>query len=195
MAELSNQQDAFCHEYILDFNATQAAIRAKYSEKTARSQANRLLTNVDIQKRIAELVEERNNRVQIDADYVLRRLVEIDQMDALDILNEDGSLKPVGKWPKIWRQFISGMDLSEVTVGDDINVIVKKIKWPDKVKNLELLGRHTSVGAFKDKQQQQLVELEIEKLKAEIGIGDKGISTEPEYTLSPDEVGPESPIL
>jgi phage terminase small subunit len=56
-----------------------------------------------IQKRIAELMEERNKRNRVSADYVLMRLVEIDQMDVLDILNDDGSLKPIAEWPKIWR--------------------------------------------------------------------------------------------
>lgn len=53
-----------------------------------------------IQNRIAELKAKRNKDVGIDADYVLRRLVEIDQMDVLDILNDDGSLKQISLWPK-----------------------------------------------------------------------------------------------
>ncbi|WP_264292303.1 terminase small subunit, partial [Bifidobacterium animalis] len=55
-----------------------------------------------IQKRIAELMEERNKRMRVSADYVLMRLVEIDQMDVIDILNDDGSLKPIREWPTIW---------------------------------------------------------------------------------------------
>lgn len=52
---LTDKQEMFCREYLVDLNATQAAIRAGYSDKTARSQANRMLTNVDIEKRIQEL--------------------------------------------------------------------------------------------------------------------------------------------
>ncbi|HDC1418092.1 TPA: terminase small subunit [Salmonella enterica] len=154
MAKLTDKQELFAREYLKDLNATQAAIRAGYSEKTARSQANRLLTNVDIETRIAELKSVRNEEVGIDAAYVLRRLVEIDQMDVLDIMTDDMSIKPVSEWPASWRRYLSGFDLAETFEGrgDDREMvgILKKIKWPDKVKNLELLGKHVDVQAFKE---------------------------------------------
>ncbi len=56
-----------------------------------------------IQKRIAELMEERNKRLRVSADYVLLRPVEIDQMDVIDILDDEGGLKPISQWPKVWR--------------------------------------------------------------------------------------------
>ncbi|EFP9101741.1 terminase small subunit, partial [Shigella sonnei] len=90
-----------------------------------------------------------NEEVGIDAAYVLRRLVEIDQMDVLDILLQNGELKPIKDWPKVWRTTLSGMDVVKM-VSADSAALLKKIKWPDKVKNLELLGRHVSVQAFKD---------------------------------------------
>lgn len=148
MAKLTDKQELFAREYLKDLNATQAAIRAGYSEKTARSQANRLLTNVDIENRIAELKASRNEEVGIDAAYVLKRLVEIDQMDVLDILLSNGELKPIKDWPKTWRTTLSGMDVTEIA--GDTPSLLKKIKWPDKVKNLELLGKHVDVQAFKE---------------------------------------------
>ena len=149
MASLKDErQIKFVEEYIKSLNATDAAIKAGYSEKTARSQGSRLLTNVDIQKAIQQAKAEREERTKIDADYVLKRLVEIDQMDVLDIMDDDGNVKPLRDWPKIWRQYISNIETISV---DDGEGWLKKIKWPDKVKNLELLGRHVSVGAFKDK--------------------------------------------
>lgn len=148
MAKLTDKQELFAREYLKDLNATQAAIRAGYSEKTARSQANRLLTNVDIENRIAELKSVRNEEVGIDAAYVLKRLVEIDQMDVLDILLANGELKPIKDWPKTWRTTLSGMDVTEMA--GDAAGLLKKIKWPDKVKNLELLGKHVDVQAFKE---------------------------------------------
>ena len=89
-------------------------------------------------------MEERNKRMRVSADYVLMRPVEIDQMDVIDILNDDGSLKPIREWPKIWRTTLSGFDLSSTIMNmneDSIETILKKIKWPDKVKNLELIGK------------------------------------------------------
>ena len=149
MASLKDErQIKFVEEYIKSLNATDAAIKAGYSEKTARSQGSRLLTNVDIQKVIQQAKAEREERTKIDADYVLKRLVEIDQMDVLDIMDDDGNVKPLRDWPKIWRQYISNIETISM---DDGEGWLKKIKWPDKVKNLELLGKHVSVGAFKDK--------------------------------------------
>lgn len=145
---LTDKQDMFCREYLIDLNATQAAIRAGYSENTARKIGSENLSKPDIQNRIAELKVQRNEQVNIDAAYVLRRLVEIDHMDVLDILLANGELKPIKDWPKTWRTTLSGMDVTEMA--GDAAGLLKKIKWPDKVKNLELLGKHIDVSAFKE---------------------------------------------
>ncbi|HCD7251453.1 TPA: terminase small subunit [Citrobacter farmeri] len=146
---LNDKQEMFCREYLVDLNATQAAIRAGYSEKTAQEQSSRLLSNVMVQSRIAELKADRNEQVGVDAAYVLRRLTEIDQMDVLDILLQNGELKPIKDWPKVWRTTLSGMDVVEMASAESA-ALLKKIKWPDKVKNLELLGKHVTVQAFKE---------------------------------------------
>lgn len=147
---LTDKQEMFCREYLIDLNATQAAIRAGYSEKTARASGSENLTKPDIQTRISELKAERNDRIDIDADYVLKRLFEIDQMDVLDILKSTGELKPVSEWPKVWRTTLSGLDVMEMASEGNSATLLKKIKWLDKVKNIELLGKHISVMAFKE---------------------------------------------
>lgn len=151
---LTDKQEMFCREYLIDLNATQAAIRAGYSTKTANRTASENLSKPDIQSRIAELKAQRNDLVGINATYVLNRLVEIDQMDVLDILKDDMSLKPVSEWPSSWRRYLSGFDVAEMFEGrgEDREMVglLKKIKWPDKVKNLELLGKHIDVMAFKE---------------------------------------------
>ncbi|WP_339053246.1 terminase small subunit [Arsenophonus endosymbiont of Crataerina pallida] len=146
---LTNKQEAFCREYLIDLNATQAAIRAGYSEKTAKDIAYQNLAKLNIQKRIQTLMEERKNRIEVNADYVLKRLVDIDQMDVLDIITESGDLRPIKDWPKVWRTTLSGFDIAAIRV-DGAEALLKKIKWPDKIKNLELLGKHVSVQAFRD---------------------------------------------
>ncbi|WP_105537563.1 terminase small subunit [Cronobacter turicensis] len=150
---LTGKQEMFCREYLIDLNATQAAIRAGYSVKTANRTASENLSKPDIQNRIAELKNKRNEDVGINAAYVLQRLVEIDQMDVADILNDDGSLKAVSQWPKCWRITLQGIDISSTIRNFDEETeetILKKIKWPDKVKNLELLGKHVDVQAFRE---------------------------------------------
>ncbi|EAP0944714.1 terminase small subunit [Salmonella enterica] len=152
---LTAMQEAYAQEYTkCPENQTQAAINAGFSPNTAAVKASVMMRDERIQKRIAELMEERNKRLRVSADYVLLRLVEIDQMDVIDILNDDGSLKPIRDWPKIWRTTLSGFDLSSTIMDMDetsIETILKKIKWPDKVKNLELIGKHVDVNAFKER--------------------------------------------
>ncbi|EHF5275091.1 terminase small subunit [Salmonella enterica] len=150
---LTAMQEAYAQEYTkCPENQTQAAINAGFSPNTAAVKASVMMRDERIQKRIAELMEERNKRLRVSADYVLLRLVEVDQMDVIDILNDDGTLKPIREWPKIWRTTLSGFDLSSTIMNMDetsIDTILKKIKWPDKVKNLELIGKHVDVNAFK----------------------------------------------
>lgn len=148
--KLNDRQELFCLEYMKDLNATQAAIRAGYSENTAANIGFENLRKPNIQNRISELLEERNNAVKVDAQYVLKRLLEIDQMDVKDILNDDGTIKPILEWPKSWRTTLSGMDITELSNDGDIEAILKKVKWPDKVRNLELLGKHVDVSAFQE---------------------------------------------
>ncbi|HDT5875848.1 TPA: terminase small subunit [Klebsiella quasipneumoniae subsp. similipneumoniae] len=152
---LTVQQEAYCQEYVkCPENQTQAAINAGYSPNTAGKFASQNMRDARIQKRIAELMEERNKRLRVSADYVLLRLVEIDQMDVIDILDDEGGLKPISQWPKVWRTTLSGFDLSSTIMNMDktsIETILKKIKWPDKVKNLELIGKHVDVNAFKER--------------------------------------------
>lgn len=148
MAGLTDKQQRFVDEYLIDLNATQAAIRAGYSEKTAAAIGAENLIKPNIQNAIQEAQAKRQEQTQIDAAYVLRRLVEIDQMDVLDIMDDQMKIRPVNEWPKVWRQYVVNLENLELSDGEGC---FKKIKWPDKVKNLELLGRHVSVGAFKDK--------------------------------------------
>ena len=150
MAELNQRQEMFCREYIKDLNGTQAAIRAGYSPKTADRMAYELLKKPEIQAFVLQSKAERVEEVKVDANYVLKRLIEIDEMDVADILDDGGDFLPIRKWPKTWRTTLSGLDIAIINSGDT-ETILKKIKWPDKVKNLELLGKHIGVGAFTEK--------------------------------------------
>ncbi|EHY2209059.1 terminase small subunit [Salmonella enterica] len=153
---LTAMQEAYAQEYTkCPENQTQAAINAGFSPNTAAVKASVMMRDERIQKRIAELMEERNKRLRVSADYVLLRLVEIDQMEVIDILNDDMSIKPVSEWPKVWRQYLTGFELADMFEGrgdeKELVGILKKIKWPDKVKNLELIGKHVDVNAFKER--------------------------------------------
>lgn len=146
---LTAKQAAFVDEYMVDMNATQAAIRAGYSAKTAEWIGPQLLGKTHVASAIREAQASRSKRVKVDADYVLNRLAEIDQLDVLDILDSAGNFLPVREWPKPWRQTISGLDVQELMSGDTESII-RKIKWPDKLRNLELIGKHVGVSAFRE---------------------------------------------
>lgn len=154
---LTVMQEAYAQEYVkCPENQTQVAINAGFSPKSAHVKASTMMRDERIQKRIAELMEERNKRLRVSADYVLLRLVEIDQMDVIDILDDEGGLKPISQWPKVWRTSISAVDINRIRMAmkddeGDIESTLQKIKWPDKVKNLELIGKHVDVNAFKER--------------------------------------------
>lgn len=130
-----------------NISITEAGVLAGYSEKNAAQTASRALALPHVQAYYQEQLKARTERVGVDADYVLRRLTDIDQMDIGDILKEDGKLKPVHQWPKIWRQMINSFDLKS-----------GKIRLPDKLKNIELIGKHIGVRAFAE-----LVEVDVKE--------------------------------
>lgn len=149
---LTPKQEAFVREYLLDLNATQAAIRAGYSAKTAYSMGQRLLKNVEVSAALVAAKQERAQKTQIDADWLLTRLAEESTADVAELYNDDGTLKPVKEWPLIWRQgLVAGLDVEEIRVEGIVVGSIRKIKLSDRIKRLELIGRHIDVGAFKDK--------------------------------------------
>lgn len=86
---LTPKQKAFVDEYLVDLNATQAAIRAGYSQKTAYSMGQRLLKNVEVQEAVQEAKQERAQRTEITQDYVLQKLKEITDQPASDSPTSD----------------------------------------------------------------------------------------------------------
>lgn len=154
---LTPKQEAFCREYLIDLNGTQAAIRAGYSKRTANEQAARLLANVSVSSHLKTLMDARNERTQIDADWVLKRLAQDATADVADLYDEFGGLKPVKDWPMAWRTgLVAGIDTVQERDGQDDDgkpqyVTVRKVRLADRAKLLEMIGKHVNVAAFKDR--------------------------------------------
>jgi phage terminase small subunit len=116
MPKLTDKQAAFVREYLVDLNATQAAIRAGYSERTAYSVGQRLLKNVEIQRAVAAAQAKRARRVEIKAEDVLRGVIEVttqardfgDLKTALKGYELQG--KHLGMWTEKVKQEVSGPD-------------------------------------------------------------------------------------
>jgi len=90
MAKLTPRQALFVAEYLKDLNATQAALRAGYSESTARAQGSRLLVNADIQAAIDAGKAKRAKRVEVTQDRVVREIAAIAFSNIADVLDVDG---------------------------------------------------------------------------------------------------------
>lgn len=167
MAKLTAKQQRFCDEYLIDLNATQAAIRAGYSEKRASEQAYQLLQKTTVQNHIAELQKEREKRTEITQDSVLHelaliafakasdyaRVVEKDAMVEVDgnmvpVLDEDGN--------QVKYRTVEPILTDELTEDQKKAIaVIKKgrdgfeIKPYSKIQALELLGKH--LGMFTEK--------------------------------------------
>lgn len=141
---MTKKQKRFIEEYLVDLNATQAAIRAGYSPDTAKSIGSENLTKPDIQARIAKAMAERSKRTGVNADRVVMELAKIAFVNARDVIDaETASLKPDAA-PEDTAAIQS---VKVKTFGED--GLEREIKMADKLKALELLGKH--LGMFKDK--------------------------------------------
>ncbi|KGM50652.1 terminase small subunit [Pseudooceanicola atlanticus] len=148
---LTAKQARFVEEYLIDLNATQAAIRAGYSGKTAAAVGHENLRKPKIAEAIASAKGERSDRTKIDSDWVLKRLADEADADMADLYDDNGNLKPVHEWPAIWRKgLVAGLDVEEITVEGQVVGHVKKIKISDRIKRIELIGKHVEVQAFRD---------------------------------------------
>lgn len=155
---LNEKQQRFCDEYLIDLNATQAAIRAGYSEKTAQEQGSRLLSNVMVKSYVEERMKAREQRTEITQDAVLKELAKIGFSDIrkavrwgaeLQIIDEEtGMTDVVNGVSLIASEEIddaTAAAISEITqTGNGI-----KVKLHDKRAALVDMGKH--LGMFKDK--------------------------------------------
>lgn len=89
---LNDKQKQFCNEYIIDFNGTQAAIRAGYSKKTAYSTANENLRKPEIQSYLKEIIEDRNKRTNITQDEVIKKIEKVVNV-CMQLVPVNGDLK------------------------------------------------------------------------------------------------------
>lgn len=148
---LTVKQQRFCDEYLLDPNATQAAIKAGYSQKTAEKIGSENLKKPEIATYLNAARTERSEKTKIDAEWLLTRLAEEATADVKDIYDLDGNLLPVDQWPLIWRQgLIAGID-TEIIEHDGVKMgEIKKVRISDRLGRLNLIGKHVSVQAFQE---------------------------------------------
>lgn len=140
------KRETFVKEYLVDLNATQAAIRAGYSKKTAGAAGGRLLQDATILAQINLAKTERAERVEVTADLVLAELLKIARVDLSQMYTERGELKNIHDIPEDVRRAIAGIEVDELWEGRGRDAqqigLTKKVKLWDKPRALELLGKH-----------------------------------------------------
>lgn len=152
---LTPKQRCFVEEYLVDLNATQAAIRAGYSEKTAQEQASRLLSNVMVSEAVKSAQEERSRRTEITQDMVLQELAKIGFANMQDYMRANAYGDPHLDFSQLTRDQAAA--LIEVTVedfkegrGEDARDIRRvKFKLADKKGALVDIGKH--LGMFRER--------------------------------------------
>ena len=155
MPKLTDKQKLFVKEYLIDMNATQAAIRAGYSEKSARQIGSETLSYPYIQDAVQKAMEERAGRVDITADMVLQELRKLAFSNMENYMDLDGG-RPTLNFNDLTSE--QSAAITEVTIdtrheyndGEPVAEIEKvKFKLADKGINLERIGRHLKM--FTDK--------------------------------------------
>lgn len=147
MAKLTPKQQAFVAEYLVDLNATQAAIRAGYSVKNADKIGSELLGKTRVKNAIDKAMAERSRRTGINQDRVLRELAKIAFVNASDVINMDeATIRDDAN-----REDTAAIASVKVKTipGEDGDIVEREVKIYDKLKALELLGKH--LGMFTDK--------------------------------------------
>lgn len=144
---LTNKQKRFCEEYLIDLNGTQAAIRAGYSPDTAAVIASENLTKPNIRARIDKAMADRSKRTGVNADRVVRELARVAFVNAPDVIDLDKAVLKDGATSDDTAA-ISAVKV-KCSVTDTGQTIEREIKLSDKIKALELLGKH--LGMFTDK--------------------------------------------
>lgn len=144
--KLTDKQKKFVEEYLIDLNATQSAIRAGYSPKTANEQGARLLANVSIQEAISKAMAERSRRTGINQDRIVQELARIAFVKITDVVDPDGEINTNAS-----DDDLACIESYKVENSDSVNGSSSKreVKLASKIKALELLGKH--VGMWNDK--------------------------------------------
>lgn len=144
---MTKKQKRFIEEYLIDLNATRAAIRAGYSPESAADIGCENLRKPDIRARIEKAMAERSKRTGVNADRVVMELAKIAFANATDVINmEDATLKE-GAVEEDTAAILS-VKVKKIPTKDGEG-IEREIKMTDKIKALELLGRH--LGMWNDK--------------------------------------------
>lgn len=159
---LNERQRAFCREYLVDRNASQAAIRAGYSRRTAGGQAHDLLKKPEIAAAVDAGLAAIARRVDVTAEDVVRRMATLAFGDIGDLFGPDGRLLSIHEMPAAARATLAGFQVERRRDNPDDPVDVVKIKRVDQLRALEMLARHLGLFEADNRQRAAVVYLAAE---------------------------------
>lgn len=161
---LNEMQARFCREFLIDRNASKAAIRAGYSPNGVEATASKLLTVAKVADRINALISLQEKRLDIKADEILKELRRVGMSDVRELYKEDGTVKHPKEWPDDLARAVSSIEVEELfefVNGEKVWIgYTKKIKLWSKTQALDMLGKHKKL--FTDR-----VELDVSDNLAE----------------------------
>lgn len=158
--KLTEKQKLFVAEYLVDLNATKAAVRAGYTEKTARIHSSKMLANANIQQLISESLRKRTDKLEITSERILSELAYMGFSNMLDYIGTTEFGDAYVDLSSLTRE--QAKAIQEITVeaytegrGEDAREIKRtKFKLADKRGSLELLGKHLKL--FTDRHEHHL---------------------------------------
>ena len=152
--DLNKKWQIFVAEYLVDRNATRAAVACGYKEKTAGQAGSRLLKNVKVQEELARRTAQVLGRLDVTAEKVLGGIAQIAFFDVRKFFNPDGSLKPITELDETTAFALKGLDVEKLFLHfgkgqAEEKGTITKVRFADRLAALELLGRNLKL--FTDK--------------------------------------------
>lgn len=164
--KLNLRHEKFIDFYLISLNATQAAIKAGYSEKTASSKGSQLLSLVKVQQAIQKRQLELQDKLQIEQEGILKRLLQLADYDVNDFFDDNDCMKPLSQISKDMRYAIQGLEIEVKTRTFDVEgeedrtgileTRIKKFKLSDKLGALIAIGKHLGMFAKDNEQSKPL---------------------------------------
>ncbi len=147
--KLTAMQDAFALNFAKTNVQGKSAVDAGYSPRTADSQAHQLLQNAKVLERVEHYRQQIRRAAKLTPEQIIGILEALVTFDIADILDDDGSILPIRDIPKDTRLALGALDMIEFkSDGGAVVSVTKKVRMADRMKAVELLGRHH--GLFKD---------------------------------------------
>lgn len=144
--KLTAKQRRFVEEYLVDFNATQASIRAGYSARTAKEIGYELLKHAHVSAAVARARDRVTARNDVTVERIVREAAAVAFSDIRQLYDADGGLLPIGQWPDGVAESIAGIEVEELFEGrgearEHVGRLRKVKRW-DKTKALEILAKY-----------------------------------------------------